>query len=362
VSLRARIALAYAVALFTIGVLVVVLPFTGMLPARLEVFYREFYVFYPGWDTAFWLLVVVSLTAALLWAQVSIAPLARINAFLRTRHADTPDRLPERGAREWRELARTINEMLDRLDKAAGDQRALFDDASHELRTPLAVVRASVEGVLTHEDVSPAARQRAGEAVLRAVDRMGLLVEDLLAAARSRAGTADSQPLDLADLARSCAADFTQLAAESGVRLELRAGAAGVEGDPAAIARAVHNVLSNAVRVAPPGSAVEVGTGTEAGWRWLAVRDHGPGIPARDAERVFDRFWRGGDQANSTGTGLGLAITRQLVEGHGGAVALHSAAGKGATFVLWFPAARADAGPGRTLRHPDLDPMAVHPA
>jgi signal transduction histidine kinase len=360
VSLRARIALAYAAALITAGLLVFVLPMTGLLPDRVIGLYKEvYYLFYPGLGTLFWLLIVISLTAAVIWAQVSIAPLGRINTFLRGRRADTPDRLPERGAREWRDLARTINEMLDRLDRAADDQRALFDDASHELRTPLAVVRASVEGVLSHEDVSPAARQRAGEAVLRAVDRMGLLVEDLLAAARSRAGTTDSQQVDLAAVARSAVADFTELAARDDVRLELRAGVAGVEGDPAAISRALHNVLSNAVRVAPAGSAVEVAAGTEQGWRFLAVRDHGPGIPARDADRIFDRFWRGGDQGNSTGTGLGLAITRQLVEGHGGAVVLHSVVGAGATFVLWFPAARQDGGAARALRHPDLNPMAA---
>ena len=87
--------------------------------------------------------------------------------------------------------------------------------------------------------------------------------------------------------------------------------------------------------------------GSRGGWAWVAVRDSGPGIAAADTERVFDRFFRAGrryapagDDVRSTGerrAGLGLAIVRQIVESHGGAVALHSEVGVGSTFVLWLP-------------------------
>ncbi|WP_143261971.1 cell wall metabolism sensor histidine kinase WalK, partial [Allokutzneria sp. NRRL B-24872] len=95
-------------------------------------------------------------------------------------------------------------------------------------------------------------------------------------------------------------------------------------------------------RVAPPGSEVHLSSGGAGGWCWIAVRDQGPGIAERDHGRVFDRFWQAGPRSATTSGrgGLGLAIVRQIVEGHGGRVDLHSAPGAGSTFVLWLPDSR----------------------
>jgi signal transduction histidine kinase len=111
----------------------------------------------------------------------------------------------------------------------------------------------------------------------------------------------------------------------------------------------VGNLLSNAVRLPPPGTDITVAGGRRDGWLWLAVADRGPGISADDQARVFDRFWRGpaaaGRDDRDRRTGLGLAIVRQIVESHGGQVALFSTEGDGATFVLWFPDHAAEQGP-----------------
>jgi signal transduction histidine kinase len=105
----------------------------------------------------------------------------------------------------------------------------------------------------------------------------------------------------------------------------------------------VGNLLSNAVRLSPPGEVITVGAGRTDDWLWVAVADHGPGIDDDDQTRVFDRFWRG----TPDHTGLGLAIVRQIVESHGGRVAVFSRLGTGSTFVLWFaaPGAAPDSGP-----------------
>jgi len=258
---------------------------------------------------------------------------------------------------EIRALADTLDGMLGRLDGAFAAQRRLIDDASHELRHPLAVIRTTLDGVLSQDDVSPQERRRASAVTARATARMAGLVEDLLAAARRAAPAFVETDVDLAEVATDSVDEHTVLARDHVVRLDLRASAATVIGDATALRRAVDNLMSNALRVAPAGSTLTVATGRERGWAWIAVRDEGPGIAADDQDRVFDRFWRGTDATRTDrGTGLGLAIVRQIVESHGGTVAIHSATGEGATFVLWIPETPTT-GAVRATSAPALNPV-----
>ncbi len=255
---------------------------------------------------------------------------------------------------ELRDLADTIDSMLDRLDHAFQAQRQLIDDASHELRSPLAIIRTNLDASLTAPDASPEERGRAVAVVDRATTRMSRLVEDLLATARRDAQAMSDADVDVSTVAR-------EAGEESGAeRVRLRYDLAGdphVIGDHDALRRAAGNLLSNAVRLAPEGSTVTVATGRAGSWCWLAVADEGPGIAADDLPRVFDRFWRGAVPAPPSGrrerrTGQGLANVPQIVESHGGQVAAVSTRGTGSTFVLWLPAA------GRT---DDLPPPATSP-
>jgi signal transduction histidine kinase len=176
---------------------------------------------------------------------------------------------------------------------------------------------------------------------------MSRLVEDLLATARRDAGGLADTDVDLGLVAREAGEEFAALAAERGLRLryELADGLV-VIGDHDALRRAAGNLLSNAVRLSPAGGTVTVGAGRAGGWLWLAVADDGPGIAAADQPRVFDRFWRGVQEGSrDRRTGLGLAIVRQIVESHGGQVALFSRLGAGSTFVLWFPDRNQDGSP-----------------
>jgi signal transduction histidine kinase len=178
---------------------------------------------------------------------------------------------------------------------------------------------------------------------------MSRLVEDLLATARRDTDTLTDSDVDLSAIAREAGDDGFL----PGRPLHLRyATADGLRliGDADGLRRAVGNLLSNAVRLAPDNSTVTIATGRAADWLWVAVADEGPGIAAEDLPRVFDRFWRGaGPAAGGAGrerrTGLGLAIVRQIVESHGGHVAAFSELGRGSTFVLWLPADRAAAEP-----------------
>ncbi|MFC9909362.1 sensor histidine kinase [Streptomyces sp. NPDC059862] len=242
---------------------------------------------------------------------------------------------------ELRELADTVDSMLDRLDEAFRAQRQLIDDASHELRSPLAIIRANLDAVLTAEESDEEDRRAAARSVDRATTRMTRLVEDLLATARRSAPALADADVDLAVTAGEACEEFAPLAAERGLVLHRRlAPGLTVIGDHDALRRAVGNLLSNAVRLAPPGTRITVAAGSSEGWRWTAVQDQGPGILDDDQARVFDRFWRakGNGNGRDRHAGLGLAIVRQIVESHGGQVRLFSRVGKGSTFVLWFPA------------------------
>lgn len=273
---------------------------------------------------------------------------------------------------ELRHLAGTIDSMLDRLDAAFHAQRRLIDDASHELRSPLAIIRANLDTVLSEPDAGAEDRRRAVQVVDRATTRMTRLVEDLLATARRSAPAFGDADVDLGLAAREAAEEFDTLASSRGLTIErrLRTGLSMI-GDHDALRRAVGNLLSNAVRLAPVGTAITVAadrTGPMRGappdtprkepvgeWQWIAVKDAGPGIHADDQDRVFDRFWRGseGRRSRDRRTGLGLAIVRSIVEAHNGHVRLFSAPDVGSTFVLWFPL-----GGGTPGGPPDVDPLA----
>lgn len=249
---------------------------------------------------------------------------------------------------ELRDLGETIDSMLDRLDHAFRAQRQLIDDASHELRSPLAVIRANLDASLMDSpDATPAECERAVAVIDRATTRMSRLVEDLLATARRDADALADTDLDLSAVAREAGEEFGAVAAARQVFLTYQTEPnLTLIGDPDALRRAAGNLLSNAVRLSPEGGAVTVGTGRVDGWLWLAVVDQGPGIAPDDVGRVFDRFWRGAHGSRERRTGLGLAIVRQIVESHGGQVAVFSAEGRGSTFVLWLPAPdRADDAP-----------------
>ncbi|TMR08297.1 HAMP domain-containing histidine kinase [Nonomuraea turkmeniaca] len=252
---------------------------------------------------------------------------------------DLKRRIELKGPRdELKDLADTIDTMLDRLEQAFRAQRQLIDDASHELRSPLTIIRANVDAVLADPAASEEERVRAVAIVDRATTRMTRLVEDLLASARRQGGAFADADLDLSRVAGEACEEHVAPAAARDLTITRDLGR-GLDmiGDSDALRRSVANLLSNAVRLSPPGGTIRVATGRSEGWLWVAVRDDGPGLREADQERVFDRFWRGETSRRDRHTGLGLAIVRQIVESHGGRVAVFSRLGEGATFVLWLP-------------------------
>ena len=241
---------------------------------------------------------------------------------------------------EFRELADTFDDMLDRLDTAFEMQRHFIQEASHELRNPLAVLRTNLDVVMDDPASGPDEFRAAGEVALRATSRMSSMVDDLLLYAHHERPDIHRDPIDLASVVSETVGDFAAAAATAGV--DLRAEVAerlAVVGDPVALRRGLANLLSNAIRVSDPGTSVLVAAGHDDEMVWISVRDEGPGIDPDDVEHVFQRFWRGDlPSAREHGrSGLGLAIVRQIAEGHGGQATVRSTVGVGSTFTIWLP-------------------------
>lgn len=217
------------------------------------------------------------------------------------------------------QLARTFDEMAHRIESLLASERRLIQDVSHELRSPLTRLGLAVR--LGRGGDREAAMAR----IKKEADRLNALVDELLrlnsAEEDPHARRRDPVALDelLEDLAEDCAVE----AEAKGCRVELWVdGPAVVEGDAELIRRAAENVLRNAVRHAPQGTAVEVSLRSDATLATIAVRDHGEGVPAERLEDIFRPFFRIQDDRSraSGGVGLGLAIARRAVELHGGTI------------------------------------------
>jgi len=284
--------------------------------------------------------LVALVLAALLWWVVgrALRPVEAIRAEVATiGGADLTRRVPQPpGDDEIARLARTMNDMLGRLQDATERQRRFVADASHELRTPITRMRAQLEVELAHPTDDP---RRALIDALGETTALQGLAADLLDLARADGGAvaAVRQPVDLDDLVLAEAARL-----RSGGRLRVDASAvsaAAVVGDRSAIARAIGNLVDNAERHAL--SRVTLDLAEHATMARLVVADDGPGVPAAQRERIFERFGRADDARTrgGGGTGLGLAIAREIARAHGGDVALHAPYDGGARFVLELPLA-----------------------
>ncbi len=281
----------------------------------------------------------------------------------RLRASDLSQRINATGPHdELRTLADTIDDMLDRLDNAFRSERGLVEDVSHELRNPVAVVQANVEAVLANDDATASEREHALAVISRATSRMSRLLEDLLATARRRSGAFADQNLDLNAFVNEVIDEHRLLADERplGVTARIAHGPV-VYADPESLARALANLLSNAIRLAPAHSTLTVASGSVGGWAWIAVQDDGPGIAEEEQQGVFDRFRRATNGDNGSrrrrGSGLGLAIARQIVESHEGKLTLFSRLGVGSTFVIWLPDRAVADRPERNMTPPEDSPL-----
>jgi signal transduction histidine kinase len=236
-----------------------------------------------------------------------------------------------------------------RSGQLAAQQMDFVATVSHELRTPLAVIRSAAQNLSAGVVADPARARRYGQLIEDEGRRLTEMVEQVLEYARIRGerALAAQRPVDLAGMADDVCRSCQPLCQDAGVAIEVRIQPGCVPtviGDEAALRRALHNLVNNALKHGADGGWIGVSVEVIAGRRRaevrVAVSDRGPGIDAADLGHVFEPFYRGRKAIDGQvhGNGLGLSLVKSVAETHGGRVTVRSAPGEGSTFALHLPA------------------------
>jgi two-component system, OmpR family, sensor histidine kinase CiaH len=229
------------------------------------------------------------------------------------------------------------------IRQAFARQRQFTADASHELRTPLALIRANAEMMILRGDHLDDENAELVQEIIRETDHLNRMVGDLLTLARADSEMLElrTAPMDFSALVEEVHDDLQRIAAsrniEGSVSLD---GPVTVQGDEVRLRQLLLILLDNALKYTDPGGRVHVSLSRADGRARLVVQDTGIGIPPKDIQHIFERFYRV-DRAReheSGGTGLGLAIARWIVQAHHGTIKVESELGKGTRFQVELPA------------------------
>ncbi|GAA5483096.1 sensor histidine kinase [Haloferula sargassicola] len=246
-----------------------------------------------------------------------------------------------RSASELHELALVLNDSFDKLQGEIVKRERFTADASHEFRTPLTVVLGQTERLLAKPREPEEYRKGLGT-VHQSALRLKEIVEQMMTLAHlDEEALRATTSLDLSELAAGAIGELRQWFARRDAVVSTDLQAAPLNGDPQLLARLLSNLLANAIRHNPPGTRVEVATGSGGGYVFATVTDHGRGIPAEHLPNLFERFYRVDssrtDLSGEPSSGLGLAICRKVAELHGGTLEVASREGEGSTFTLRLP-------------------------
>ena len=274
---------------------------------------------------------------ALISVRVALRPWRRLSADVASRHpGDLSPLSPLPQQRELRPLATELNRLFLQIAGSSLRERNLIADAAHQLRTPLAALSIGVEALARHR-----VPRELMDQLQRTSTRATRLVDQLLRLMRSDSVDAESPivvtDIDLDTLLHERLALFDAIAHAKRVELEYDGDpAAALRGDREGLEALIDNIVENGIKYAPPHSVVNVVLTAMPLFVRLEVLDRGPGIEPQWRERVFDRFFRAPDQAQS-GSGLGLAIVRSVVDHHAGEITLSNRGGGGLCVRIDLP-------------------------
>jgi len=286
----------------------------------------------------------VALAIALALSRYIARPIGEIDTAIRQLGgADFSRPIAVRGPEDLRYLGRRLDWLRRRLSEFETQKNRFLRHVSHELKTPLTALREGAE--LLHDEVGGplTAPQRQVVGIMRDNSlKLQRLIEELLDYQRAlhAAASLEFKSVVLDELVADAARAHHLAAASKGLRLVLDAENATLDADPDKLRSIVDNLISNAVKFTPPGGTITVRARAAgaAGEAVIEVLDSGPGIPAEERENIFNLFFRGRTKADSSvkGSGLGLAIARELVEAHGGRIAVVGE-GSGGHFRVTLP-------------------------
>jgi len=303
------------------------------------------------------LIVIVALTGGWLATQSALFPIRRlalaVQRIIRTGRTDA--RVPLDGSGDAiDELTSLFNTMLDKIEGLVTAMRGALDNVSHDLRTPLTRLRGTAELALASPPSGGPGQllDRYREALADCVeesDRVLVMLDTLMDISEAESGTMQLQrePVALADVVARAVDLYHDVAEAKGVALhvgglapasaEATAGDVVVIADRTRLEQVAANLIDNAVKYTPSGGRVDVDVRREEDGALLRVRDTGPGIPADELSRIFDRLFRGDKSRAERGLGLGLSLVKAVVEAHGGTVAVVSEPGRGSVFTVSLP-------------------------
>jgi len=321
--------------LWVVGAVIVNFAVTGVMSLFSPGYLRGSHVI-SGVATALLLFVLVALVlGSRSWRGVGRPIGDLMDATTRIERGDYSARVTETGPPAVRRAAHAFNRMAEQLADADARRRSVLADVAHELRTPLSVIRGQAEGIA--DGLYPADAAHLAP-ILDATRTMEALVEDLrtMVLTDAHALTLNYESVDLQALLNEALQGCAPAAAARGVELrtDYAARLDEVPLDPVRIRSVVANLLSNALRHTAAGGTVTVELSGGADGADVTVRDTGEGVPVALQPHVFERFRKG---EGSPGSGLGLAIAKELVEAHGGTIALESSVGKGTAVRVHLP-------------------------
>ena len=297
---------------------------------------------------AYFFPLIAGLTAAFLLAVLLSRRLTRSIADItaaakRFSAGDYTSRTRATAKDEIGTLGSTFNAMADAILHTQQTRRTFFSNISHELKTPLSCVKATTEALIDGIAVNGQERTHYLERILAETDRMSRLVHDIMDMEHLESGKMliKQERLDVAALLLHQADKIEPLLKKKNISLLLRleADKRYVLGDADRLAQVLDNLLSNAIRHAPPGSQIGLLLTEEAQWLQVYVSDQGEGISSEDLPLIWDRFYRVDKSRNRLlgGSGLGLSISRGLIEAMGGTITAESEKGKGSIFKIRLP-------------------------
>ena len=293
-------------------------------------------------------IVVIALTGGWLATRSALLPIRQltlaVQRIIRTGRTDA--RVPLEGTGDAiDELTSLFNTMLDKIEGLVTAMSGALDNVSHDLRTPLTRLRGTAEMALASPPAGDPAQQIEQYRELLAdcveeSDRVLVMLNTLMDISEAESGTLQlrREPVALGEIATRAVDLYRDVADAKGVTLTAAPlSDVVVTADRTRLEQVAANLIDNAVKYTPAGGQVEIAVRREPGAAILRVRDTGPGIPADELPRIFDRLFRGDTSRAERGLGLGLSLVKAIVEAHGGAVEVSSQPGHGCVFTVKLP-------------------------
>jgi signal transduction histidine kinase len=294
---------------------------------------------------AFAAVLVLGTVGGALAARSGLAPLRRLAAVLGSivRTGEVSERVPVGAGKDpLDELSRLANVMLDRIETLITAMRRSLDNVAHDLRTPLQRLRSTAEAAL--QDGDEDAARAALAACIEECDQVAATLTMLMDISEAETGAMALRldTVDAATILRDTAELYEAAAEDKGVAVAVDAPAGlPVTGDRMRLRQALANLLDNAIKYTPPGGHVWLVGRREPSHVVLECQDDGPGIPAEDAGRIWDRLYRGDRSRGARGLGLGLSLVRAIATAHRGSAGVTARPGGGAVFSIEIPIAPA---------------------